>query len=145
MVPKVRLALIGAGRIGSNHAEAIALRVPQAELVAVADPMPGAAERLASRFGARAVTEVAEVFSADDVDAIVITSIARAHTDLIVAAAAAGKPIFCEKPMALTLADADRASGRGQAGRGLPAGRLQPPLRRRFRRGPPGRGRRRHR
>lgn len=109
MSSRVRTALVGAGRIGSNHAEAIALRVPQAELVAVVDPVPGAAGRLADRFGARAATDVAEVLAADDVDAVVITSSARAHADLVVAAAAAGKPVFCEKPMALTLADADRA------------------------------------
>jgi myo-inositol 2-dehydrogenase / D-chiro-inositol 1-dehydrogenase len=109
MQPPVRVGLVGAGRIGTSHAAALALRVPQAQLAAVADPAPGAAERLADLYGARSSTDVSATIASDDVDAVVITSTARAHADLVVEAARAGKPVFCEKPMALTLADADRA------------------------------------
>ncbi|MGB6179677.1 MAG: Gfo/Idh/MocA family oxidoreductase [Rhodococcus sp. (in: high G+C Gram-positive bacteria)] len=106
----VRIATLGAGRIGANHAEIVARRVPGASLVAVSDPMDGAAQRLATELGAPLATmDVHEVLSSDDVDAVLITAPARSHTDLVVAAAAAGKHIFCEKPMAVTLADADRA------------------------------------
>ncbi|WP_226346839.1 Gfo/Idh/MocA family oxidoreductase [Agilicoccus flavus] len=104
----LRVALIGAGRIGTNHARILAERLPGVRLTAVADPVPGAAERLAGPFGARAVTDVHDVFADPDVDAVAITSSSVAHADLSVAAAEAGKAIFCEKPMAMTLAEADR-------------------------------------
>ncbi|TDC91509.1 dehydrogenase [Saccharopolyspora aridisoli] len=107
--PPVRLALVGAGRIGSNHAELVARHVPGAELVAVADPTPNA-ERLAADLGVAVVERSVEaVLAQPDVDGVLITTPARTHTDLVLQAAAAGKHVFVEKPMAVTLADADRA------------------------------------
>ena len=112
----VGVALIGSGRMGSFHGETLARRIPGARLVAVADPAPGAAERLAAALGAeRASTDPAEVLADPAVEAVVIAAPARFHADLVVAAAAAGKAVFCEKPMALTLADADRAIGAARA------------------------------
>jgi len=102
------IALIGAGRIGSNHAGIVAHQVPGARLVAVADPVEIAAKRLAAELDADAV-DVETLLGRSDVDGVLITAPARSHTDLVVAAAAAGKHVFCEKPMAVTLADADRA------------------------------------
>ena len=105
----VGVALIGSGRMGSFHAQTLARRVPGARLVAVADAAPGAAERLAGVLAAdRAYTDVAQVWDDPSVDAVVIATPARTHADLVVAAAAAGRSAFCEKPMAVTLADADR-------------------------------------
>jgi len=124
----VRLGLIGAGRMGSFHAETLARRIPDARLVAVADPAPGAAERLASTLGARATTDTSDLLDDSEVDAVVIVSAAAYHTDLVVAGAAAGKAVFCEKPMALTLADADRANEAARSG-GVP---LQVGFNRRF-------------
>src|SRR5215470_4679921 len=106
---RVRVGLVGAGRIGSFHAESLALRIPQAELVAIADPATGAAERLAGRYGANPYTDPQELIESVDVDAVVIASAARAHVALVIAAATAGKPVFCEKPMGFDLADADKA------------------------------------
>ena len=106
----VGVALIGSGRMGAFHAETVARRLPAARLVAVADPAPGAAERLAGALGAdRAYADVAQLWDDPAVDAVVIAAPARSHADLVVAAAAAGKHVFCEKPMAVTLPDADRA------------------------------------
>ena len=105
----LRIGLIGAGRIGSSHAEIIARRVPEARLVAVADPRPGVAEALAGPLGAVGYDDPQALIDADDVDAVVITASSDAHCELIIATAAAGKPVFCEKPMSMTLADADRA------------------------------------
>jgi len=106
----VRIATIGAGRIGSNHAEIVARLVPGASLVAVSDPVGESAQRLAAALGAPlATTSVDDVLTSDEVDAVLITAPARSHTDLVVAAAAAGKHVFVEKPMAVTLEDADRA------------------------------------
>ena len=81
------VGLIGAGRIGSSHAQLIAERVPGARLAAVADPRPEAAEALAARFGARAFTNPAELIASEEVDAVVIAATTEAHADLIVAAA----------------------------------------------------------
>src|SRR5688500_20249705 len=96
--------------MGSFHAETVARRLPHARLVAVADPMPEAADRLAGALGAdRAYADVARLWEDPSVDAVVSATPARSHADLVVAAAAAGKHVFCEKPMAVTLPDADRA------------------------------------
>ncbi|MDT7551902.1 MAG: myo-inositol 2-dehydrogenase / D-chiro-inositol 1-dehydrogenase [Pseudonocardiales bacterium] len=107
---QIGVALVGSGRMGSFHGAALARQIPGARLVAVADPAPGAAQRLAADLGAdQAYTDPAEAFADPAVDAVVIAAPARFHADLVVAAAAAGKGVFCEKPMALSLADADRA------------------------------------
>ena len=107
---RVGVGLIGSGRMGAFHAETLAVRLPQARLAAVADLAPGAAERLAGALGAeRAYTDVGQLWEDPAVDAVVIAAPARSHADLVAAAAAAGRHVFCEKPMAVTLPDADRA------------------------------------
>jgi myo-inositol 2-dehydrogenase/D-chiro-inositol 1-dehydrogenase len=103
---EIGVALVGSGRMGSFHGESLGRRIPGARLVAAADPAPGAAERLGAD---RAYTDPAEAFADPAVDAVVIAAPARFHADLVVAAARAGKAVFCEKPMALSLPDADRA------------------------------------
>jgi myo-inositol 2-dehydrogenase / D-chiro-inositol 1-dehydrogenase len=94
----VGVALVGSGRMGAFHGATLARRLPDARLVAVVDPAPGAAQRLVDGLGPveglRARTDPAEVLADPAVDAVVI---------------AAGKAVFCEKPMAVTLAEADRA------------------------------------
>ena len=106
----LRIALIGSGRMGSFHGETVRRRLPGTRLAAVVDPAPGAAEKLAAELGAdRACTDAQQVWDDPAIDAVVIAAPARFHAELVVAAARAGKNVFCEKPMALTLADADRA------------------------------------
>jgi myo-inositol 2-dehydrogenase/D-chiro-inositol 1-dehydrogenase len=106
----VAIGLIGAGWIGAFHGQTLARRLPDARLAAIADPAPGAAERLAGELGCGHVTtDPAELIAGAGVEAVVIAAPARFHAELVEAAAAAGKAVFCEKPMALTLADADRA------------------------------------
>ncbi|UQU63196.1 Gfo/Idh/MocA family oxidoreductase [Couchioplanes caeruleus] len=100
----VRVALVGAGRMGLFHGETLSRRLPGARLVAVADPVSGK-ELDADRF----YPDADGLWNDPEVDAVVIAAPARLHADLIVAAARAGKSVFCEKPAALTLADADRA------------------------------------
>lgn len=112
----LNMALIGAGRIGSFHAESIVRRVPNAQLVAVADPAPGAAQRLADALDCeRAHTDPAALWSDPGVDAVLIATPARFHTPLAEAAANAGKHVFCEKPMALTIQEADRVIAAAKA------------------------------
>lgn len=103
----IRIGLIGAGRIGESHASVIARRVPEAQLVAVADPRTGVAAALAAPFGARGETSPAAVFAAADIDAVVIAASSTAHAELIVAAAEAGKHVFSEKPAGMSLAEID--------------------------------------
>ena len=105
----VRIGLVGAGRIGSSHAQVIARRVPGADLIAVADPRPEAATALADSLGCRAATDPSALFADPEVEAVVIAASSPAHVDLVVSACAAGKAVFCEKPMGLTLADSSRA------------------------------------
>jgi myo-inositol 2-dehydrogenase/D-chiro-inositol 1-dehydrogenase len=106
----VGVALVGAGFIGAFHAQSLVERVAGATLVAVADPVPGAAEALVAEVGAgRATTDAADALTDPAVEAVVIAAPARFHADLVEAAATARKAVFCEKPMALTLEEADRA------------------------------------
>jgi myo-inositol 2-dehydrogenase/D-chiro-inositol 1-dehydrogenase len=110
------VALVGSGRMGAFHGETLARRIPGVRLAAVADPAPDVATRLAAALGAeRACTDPAEAFADPAVDAVVIAAPARFHAGLVVAAAEAGKAVFCEKPMALTVADADRAIAAARA------------------------------
>jgi myo-inositol 2-dehydrogenase / D-chiro-inositol 1-dehydrogenase len=106
MPTPLSFGLIGAGWIGSFHAETLANRLPGARLAAVADPVPGAAERLPAP---RAYRDPLDLIADRSIDAVAICSPAATHADLVVAAAQAGKHVFCEKPMALSLDDADRA------------------------------------
>jgi myo-inositol 2-dehydrogenase/D-chiro-inositol 1-dehydrogenase len=105
----VRIGLIGAGRIGASHASVLARRVPDAVLVAVADPRPGAAAAVADPLGARAETSVDAVLRASDLDAVVVAASSTAHAELITAAAAAGKHVFSEKPAGMSLDEIARA------------------------------------
>ncbi|WP_073263182.1 Gfo/Idh/MocA family oxidoreductase [Cryptosporangium aurantiacum] len=105
----VRVGLIGAGRIGASHAAILARRVATVELAGVADAVPAAASRLAAQLGVKAFGSPAELIGSDEVEAVVIAASSTAHCELIVAAAGAGKAIFCEKPMSMTLEEADRA------------------------------------
>jgi sugar phosphate isomerase/epimerase len=119
------VALIGSGRMGAFHGETLARRVRGARLVAVADPAPDVAERLADAPGAeRGYTDPAEVLADPAVEAVVIAAPARFHADLVVAAAGAGRAVFCEKPMALTLAAARAAGVVLQVGFNRRAGRV---------------------
>ena len=107
---KLHFGIIGAGRIGRVHAETLAFRLPEAEIVAITDINREAAEALAARcsiprwlrFGRRNSWRQA-------IDAVLICTSTDTHADLIVQAAKAGKHIFCEKPIALSLDKIDTA------------------------------------
>lgn len=98
----VNFALLGAGRIGKVHARAVVSN-PNARLVAVTDAMPEAAAAIAAQTGA-AVRSMDEIAAAADVDAVVICTPTDTHADLIERFARAGKAIFCEKPVDLSVA-----------------------------------------
>ena len=97
----LRFALLGAGRIGKVHARAVASN-PQARLVAVADAFEKAAKDLASAYGAE-VRTIDAIEKAGDIDAVIICTPTDTHADLIERFAKAGKAIFCEKPIDLSV------------------------------------------
>lgn len=107
---RIRVGIIGAGRIGRLHAENLTYRIPEATVVAIADVVPEAAVECARDLGiARALENPASVFEDQNVDAVLICSSTNTHASLIEQAAEAGKHIFCEKPIALDLEAIDRA------------------------------------
>jgi myo-inositol 2-dehydrogenase/D-chiro-inositol 1-dehydrogenase len=97
----INLALFGAGRIGSIHGNNVA-KHPQARLVALHDPFQDNADRLSSELGCAKMTPD-QIFSSDDIHGVLICSATDTHADLIEAAVAAGKHVFCEKPIDLSL------------------------------------------
>ncbi|HET9374652.1 MAG TPA: Gfo/Idh/MocA family oxidoreductase [Chthoniobacterales bacterium] len=100
---RVRIGIIGAGRIGNVMANAYQ-SVPEAELVAVADVVRPVAETFAKKFDVSAVFEShADLLKSGNVDAVVICAPTFLHEEISIAAAKAGKHIFCQKPMALTV------------------------------------------
>lgn len=106
---KLNVALIGAGRIGRVHCTALAGN-PRAEIVAVADFFVKAAQSCAADFGIKvAVQDWKEVVAMPHVHAVVVCSPSDTHCEIIIAAAAAGKHIFCEKPIDFDLARIDAA------------------------------------
>ncbi len=94
------IGILGCGRIGKVHAASIAA-IPNARLGAVADAMSDAAEALAQEHGAAAKSPEAIIADAA-IDAVIVASPTTTHYDLIHSAAAAGKAIFCEKPIDLS-------------------------------------------
>jgi predicted dehydrogenase len=124
---EIRLAVIGVGRIGLTHAESLAKRVPGARLVAVTTSQPERAAQARQRCGDVAVyPDLDALLASEQLDAVVIASSTSAHADNVERCAAAGWHIFCEKPLALTLADCDRAiAATGQAGVKLMLGHVR--------------------
>lgn len=115
MKPPLVIGVIGAGRIGAIHANNVA-RHPQAQLNWISDPETAATDKLAHL--ADWVTEDPdELLCAPDVEAVIIASPTPTHVDLIKGAVELGKPVFCEKPVDLDLANAIAAlaevEGRG--------------------------------
>ena len=98
----IKFGLLGAGRIGKVHARAVTGDA-NAKLVAVADAMPAAAQEIADQYGCE-VRTIDAIAAAKDIDAVVICTPTDTHADLIEQFVKAGKAVFCEKPIDLSLA-----------------------------------------
>jgi myo-inositol 2-dehydrogenase / D-chiro-inositol 1-dehydrogenase len=115
----LKVAVIGTGFIGSVHAKNIA-RHPGAELVAVSDANVEFAKKVAAATGATPVGDIAEVFANKDIQAVLIATPTDTHVDYLRRAAEAGKAIYCEKPIGLDYAEAEKAV-RAVRAAGVPA------------------------
>ncbi len=105
----LRVAVLGVGRIGRMHAELLARQVPGASLAMVQDINSDAAAAVGEQFDVAHTTDVGAVLSSPDVDAVAICSSTDTHVPFMIAAAQAGKAIFCEKPISLDLGKVDDA------------------------------------
>ena len=116
----LNIALIGCGMIGREHIERIQNRIRNAKVVAVCDVFEEGAKKGAEIAGAgtKVYTDFNEAINDPDVNAVVVTTPGQFHKGPVLAAIKAGKPVFCEKPLATTLEDAkkvveaEKASGK---------------------------------
>ncbi|MBZ0299517.1 MAG: Gfo/Idh/MocA family oxidoreductase [Anaerolineae bacterium] len=107
MTTPLGVALIGAGGIGDVRAEAVS-QTPEIKLVSVVDLDKARAENVASRFGGEASTDSMAAVQRADVQIVIVSTPPNHHADITVAALEAGKHVICEKPLAHTLAEAER-------------------------------------
>ncbi len=114
----LNVGVIGTGMIGQEHISRLNQTLPGAKVVAVSDVDQTLAAEVAARHGARLVESGEELISSADVDAVVVASWGPTHEQYVLASIAAGKPVFCEKPLATTadscrrIIDAEMAFGR---------------------------------
>jgi len=98
----IRIGILGAGRIGKAHAAAIA-STAGAKLVTIAEPFAQAAQAMADQYGCD-IRTIDEIAASNDVDGVIICTPTDTHADLIEQFCRAGKAVFCEKPVDLSLA-----------------------------------------
>lgn len=104
----MNFCVIGAGRAGLIHARNLAQRIPIAALVALCDPNPESLREAGSELGvSRLLADYAEAVALPQVEAVVIATPTFLHCPIACAAAAQGKHVFLEKPMAVTVAECD--------------------------------------
>ncbi len=113
---KLRVGLIGAGRMGAALAHHLAYSVEGVTFAAIADPNEESRESMAQRFRVpEAYRDHRELLQQSDVDAVVIVTPTSTHVEVVRDAAAAGRQIFVEKPLALTVAGCDEAIAAAEA------------------------------
>lgn len=104
MGKKIKLGIIGAGRIGKLHAENIVHHIPEAEVKAIADIYADQIKEWAQELGIINVTsDYRDILNDSEIDAVLICSSTDTHADFVIEAAKAGKHIFCEKPVDLSI------------------------------------------
>ena len=122
-LPRLRVAVIGVGHLGQHHARLFA-EMPDVELVGVVDTKAGRAEEIANKYGTRAFTNAADVRSM--VDAVTVAVPTQSHIDVAMPFVTQGSAVLVEKPLASSLADADRLiAAAAQRGSVLAAGHTE--------------------
>jgi len=104
----LKIALIGCGRIAKRHSELLGHRqINGAQLVAVCDNVFEKAEKIGRQFDVEAYADIDEMMLQEQIDVVVVLTPSGLHAEHVIQLAKYGKDIMVEKPMALTLADAD--------------------------------------
>lgn len=100
----IKIGIIGTGMIGEEHARRITQQLTGGEIVAVTDVNLDQARAVVERLGvsAQVFEDGLSLINADNVDAVMVTSWGPTHEEYVLAAIKAGKPVFCEKPLATT-------------------------------------------
>jgi scyllo-inositol 2-dehydrogenase (NAD+) len=105
---KINIGVIGLGRMGQLYSNHIARSVDTAQVTAVCDSRSEVAEQIAGQFpGTKAYTDYRELLEDPAIQAVIVVTPTSTHAEVVMAAAAAGKAIFCEKPTALTLGETE--------------------------------------
>ena len=105
----INAAIVGLGRWGKNLVDSVQGKSEQLQFTHALVRRPDAARDFAARHALELATDFDRILTDERVQAVVLTTPHTLHTEQIIAAAGAGKPVFCEKPLALTRADAERA------------------------------------
>lgn len=106
---RVGWGIVGCGWVARDYVAPAIIAAPNARLVALCDPSPAAMARIAAlEPHAGCVTDLDALLARPDLDAVYVATPNHLHAPLVEAAARAGKHVLCEKPMATTLADAER-------------------------------------
>ncbi len=103
----IKVAIVGAGFIGEIHANSYN-QINNANIVAIVDNVEEKGKRFAKKFGANFYTSLDDLIKNEDIDSIDICTPTFLHPEMAIKAANAGKNVFCEKPLALSLEEADR-------------------------------------
>lgn len=106
---KIKIGIIGAGRIGKLHAENL-VKLPQAEVKWISDLLIHSLPEWAQQLGIKNVTsDYREILQDSETEAVFICSPTHTHAEIIAEAAAAGKHIFCEKPVSFSVEETEKA------------------------------------
>ena len=109
MKSQVRICMIGAGRVGRNHSQALTRHVPNGKIVALVEPVEAVRSETAADFGIEnQYDNLEQALEKTDFDAVVITTPTPTHLPLTALAAEHKKHVFLEKPMALNLEQCDQ-------------------------------------
>ena len=104
----LKVCLIGCGRAGMIHARNYKNKIENARITAVADAVEEAAKAAAEELGVeKCFSDYKEILSDPEIDAVIVVAPTNLHKQIVIDCAAAGKHIFCEKPMAMTVEECD--------------------------------------
>lgn len=110
----VRVGLVGAGRIAQVHAAAYQ-RIARGQIVSVTDPILASAERMSAEHGYEVSATFEDILADQSIDAVLLATPNFLHADQTIHALESGKHVFCQKPISLTLQDADRVVAAAKA------------------------------